>query len=109
MPQALSAKVTIQIPDQYVLVNKSEYQEMQADSLAGLRWTMNDLRKHLGNKSISWIKRNILFNPKFKKELDQMELDKYLHRSTGNGNPWWFKAREFNKFIDKHWSEINWD
>lgn len=46
--------------DQYVLVDKEAYNKLLDQSLLGRSWIMDDLRDRCGNKSIKWIKENII-------------------------------------------------
>lgn len=97
-------KMRVIIPDGYKLMSLEQCEE----PLQGKTWTMNDLRRWLGNKSSDWIKTNILFNPKFKNDIEGMINRNQIIRSKGHGSPWLFKASVFSKWLDEHWEQFNW-
>lgn len=106
MTQVLN--VPIQIPDDFILVDREQYEDLTTATLIGKAWEMKDLRAWLGNKSVDWIKENILYNPRFKTELDQMKRDGLIKEATGKGSPWRFKVKEMAEFLDKHYAEMEW-
>lgn len=108
MEQVLNVSVPIQIPDEYELVNKSEYQKLRDGSLTGRTWNMADLKDWLGGKDVKWIKKNILENSRYRKDMLQMESDRTLVFPKGKGSPWKFKANVMADWLDKHWSEFDW-
>lgn len=107
MPQVLTVNVPIQIPEKYKLVENSEYTKLQAQSLTGRTWLMADLRDWCGKKSPTWIKDNILFNPKYSRDMQTMIDHGYLVRG-GRGNSWKFKASVMAEWLDQHWNELPW-
>lgn len=106
MPQTIKATATIELPPNFKVVDTDQLGN--GDSLIGKTWNMADLRDWLGNKSKGWIEDNILYNPKYSREIQKMYDDKLIIHSGRKGSPWKFKAYEMAKFIDKHWSEFNW-
>ena len=108
MAQVLEVKVPIQIPKDYRLIKNSEYEELQKSELSGRAWGMGDLRKRLDRKSPDWIKENILFSPKFHKEIAEMEKEHLIIRPRGRGGSWKFKATAMSKFLEDHCQEFNW-
>ncbi len=42
MSQVISAKVSIQIPDNFELINKEDYQKLKRESTFGRTWNLND-------------------------------------------------------------------
>lgn len=48
MSQVISAKVSIQIPDNFELINKEDYQKLKRESTFGRTWNLNDLRNGVG-------------------------------------------------------------
>ena len=63
--QQLQVNLIVPVPDDYVIINRVEYEELQTHSLHGVYWTMNDLENRIGKKQV-WIKDNILYPQKFK-------------------------------------------
>jgi len=105
--QTLEVKVPVQIPEKYRLVETDEYNQLQNESLTGRMWTMTDLRNWIGNKSADWIKDNVLFNPSYKSEIDEMRANKEI-AGGGKGSPYHFKAARMAEFIEKHFKEMEW-
>lgn len=106
MPQTIKATATIELPANFKVVDTSQLGN--SDSLLGKTWNIADLRAWTGNKSKAWIEDNILYNPKYSREIQKMYDDKLIIHSGRKGSPWKFKAYEMAKFIDRHWSEFNW-
>jgi len=106
MAQQITAMATIELPPNFKIVDTSQLGNNE--SLLGKTWNYDDLRAWLGNKSKAWIEDNILYNPKFSREIQKMHADGFIVHKSAKGSPWKFKAREMAEFIDKHWTEFNW-
>lgn len=79
--------------DQYVLVDKEAYNKLLDQSLLGRAWIMDNVRDRCGNKSIKWIKENIIENPKYSRQIGRMEQQgQIIHK--GRGSAWKFKASD---------------
>lgn len=102
--QKLNINLSVPIPEDMVLIHKVELEELKEQSLAGIYWNMSDLTKRTG-KSINWLKDNILFLPKFKKELDSQNGGCVFYPRV-QGQPWVFKAKEMAEFLDNHFQQI---
>lgn len=98
--QRLKSEVTVEIPSHLILVEKTELQELQGQSLAGVYWNMSDLEKRI-NKSSKWIKENILYQPRFKSELEQ-----FVYYPQSQGQTWSFQANKMAEFLDKNFNAI---
>lgn len=97
MPQQIKTTAIIELPPNFKIVDTSQLGENE--SLLGKTWNYSDLRQWLGNKSKEWIEDNILFNPKYSREIKKMiDEDFIVHKGT-KGGPWKFKAREMALFI----------
>lgn len=93
--------------DQYVLVDEDTYNKLLDQTMNGRTWTMADLRIWCGNKSIDWLKKNILENPKYSREIGRMEQQgQIIHK--GRGSAWKFKASVMADFLESHWEELPW-
>jgi len=107
MPQFIKATANIEIPEGFKIVNTNQL-GTDNESLLGRTWTMKELRSWMGNKSADWIKKYVIYNSRFSREIQQMMNDKLIIESKGNGSPWFFNAYEMAKFLDKHWTEFDW-
>lgn len=108
MGQIIEAKVAIQVPDSFELVSSDELSDLRPQSVVGRTWTMNDLRDWLGHKQAVWVKDNILYNPRYSKDIQAMINHNEIRKSKGNGSPWLFKASTMAAWLDKHWEELPW-
>jgi len=106
--QTFNISVPITIPENLVLVEKADFENLNEKLLIGKRWTMEDLRNHLGKKSAEWIKTNILFQPMFREEFQKMERNLDMHKPIVKGDAWWFHATVFSKWIEDNWNRIDW-
>ncbi|WP_122646693.1 DUF771 domain-containing protein [Enterococcus mediterraneensis] len=106
MPQQFEVVVPIELPPNLKIVDTSMLGENE--TLLGKTWNYADLRAWLGNKSKEWIEDNILYNPKYSREIKQMIDSGYIVHKGAKGSPWKFKAREMALFLDEHWTEFNW-
>lgn len=93
--QEIITKVSIKIPDDYVLVEKAEIRELRARAepewVSGLDW----LSKQTGIKSHQQLKEKLLFPHKD-------ELIEFTDYPNGNGELW-----RFNTYPMKHWLRTN--
>ncbi|MCY9807075.1 DUF771 domain-containing protein [Lentilactobacillus senioris] len=109
MPQVLNVTMPVQIPDDYKLIEKSEYDDLKANEVQGKLWTKEDLRDLLGGRSFDWIKERVLYNPRLSKDYEEMKRNKFIIEAKGKGGRWLFKASEMKNFIDRNWNLINWE
>lgn len=96
-------QVTVPVPDGFVLIEKSHYQELEESSLDPV-WDMKDLKKKLKMASDDTVKQKLLENHKFEKTLRKEGIAHYPDESF---NRWRFNARKMNRFIDEHFEEIH--
>lgn len=107
MKQVLTVTVPVQIPDGMKLVPDNCH-GYEGETLTGRTWIMKDLRAWCGNKDVTWIKDNILFNPIYHNDMAEMERLHELIRPKAKGSPWKFKASVMAAWLDKHWQELPW-
>lgn len=63
-------------------------------------WHMEDLMEKTGKRQ-NWLKENILYQPRFKKE-----LQKFTHFPNGKGDRWCFQASAMHDFLQFHFLEF---
>ncbi|MGG2057376.1 DUF771 domain-containing protein [Lysinibacillus pakistanensis] len=102
--QQLQVNLTISIPEEYVLITKVEYDQLQQEKLSGQYWTMKDLEQRI-NKEYRWIKENVLYPSKFKKVLDVKEGG-FVYYPEITGEKWSFHAPKMAKFLDDNFHLI---
>lgn len=98
--QQMQVNLTIPVPDDLVLVNKVEFEELTQEKLNGCFWSMKDLERRT-NKKQEWLKENVLFQPKFKKILD-VENGGFVYYPKKSGEKWAFQAIKMAKFLDEN-------
>lgn len=104
MQQTIKAEILITIPSDQVLISKVEYEDLQTNLLQGVYWTMSDLENRTGKKQV-WIKENILYPTKFKKQLDVSEGG-FVYYPKAKGEKWSFHALKMAKFLDDNFHTI---
>lgn len=102
--QRLNIELSVQIPSEYVLINKVELEELVQESLSGVYWSMKDLEKRIGRKH-EWIKENILYPTRFKRTLDA-ENGGFVFYPNSPGQSWSFQANKMVKFLDENFSNV---
>lgn len=96
----LKAEVTINIPEHLVVIEKVEYEALQRQTKIGCWWTMEDLEAHT-NMGAQWIKKNILYVPKFKKQLEA-----FVKYPNSQGEKWRFQAIKMAQFLEDNFRTI---
>lgn len=102
--QQLQVNLTVNVPEHLVLVEKVEYETLKESALQGIYWTMQDLENRIGKKQV-WIKENILYPTKFKKQLDVM-LGGFVYYPQAKGEKWSFHANKMAQFLDDNFYQI---
>lgn len=102
--QKLKAEIVIQIPKELVLIARVEYEELKQNELLGVYWSMKDLEKRINKKS-DWIKENILYPSRFKKNLD-INNGGFVYYPETKGQPWAFQATKMAGFLEINFAKI---
>lgn len=98
--QQLKTEIIFKIPSHLVLVEKVEYDQLKYEQLSGKWWTLTDLENATKRKRL-WLQDNILYVPKFKKELEQ-----FVHYPQYRGDNWLFQATKMAKFLEDNFYKI---
>ncbi|QQC73121.1 DUF771 domain-containing protein [Lactococcus garvieae] len=95
--QMLSAQVTLIIPEDKVLVDKVEYQELKKSK--EITWnSMQEFCRYAGWNSVTMTK--ILLKPEVRNIIDISRNDNgWAYYGLGKGNHWWFIADKAKDFI----------
>lgn len=102
--QQLSVTLSIPVPSDSILIKKIELEELEKAQLVGVYWSMKDLEKRINKKS-DWIKENILYPSKFKKELD-VGSGGFVYYPKSRGETWSFQASKMADFLENHFKDI---
>jgi len=98
--QQLQVNLIVQVPDNYILVEKVEFEKLQQEQLSGRYWTMDELECRTGRGHL-WLKNNLLYIPKFKKQ-----LEKFVHYPNASGEKWAFQASKMSQFLEDNFYSI---
>lgn len=104
MTQYINVELSIEIPEDMVLVKKIELEELIEQQLVGVYWSMKDLEKRI-NKKQEWIKENILYPTKFRNILD-VNKGGFVYYPKSKGQTWAFQATKMAKFLDDNFHKI---
>lgn len=104
MQQKLSVQLLITIPESQVIIERLEYEAFKKADLLGVYWSMVDLESRIGRKK-DWIKENVLYNPRFKSQLD-INSGGFVYYPQKKGEPWSMHALQMAKFLDENFNDI---
>lgn len=93
-------KLTVEIPEDHVVIQKEEYERLQDLHLKGKFINLKELADHT-SRSTQWIKKNILYHPKYQKELVDI-----VYYPKGSGDTFVIKAKEMFEFLDQEFMNI---
>ncbi|WP_039067708.1 DUF771 domain-containing protein [Staphylococcus shinii] len=90
-------QLTVTIPEQYVVITREEYQQLQ-EKEKPVWWSMQDLINETGFKR-NWLVENILYNPKYIKQLKQFVY-------YPEGGKWAFNREPMQCFLKDNFEDI---
>lgn len=102
--QTLDVQLSIPIPADSIIISKVEYEELKMNELSGVYWSMKDLERRINRKS-DWIKKHILYPPRFRKILD-IEHGGFVFYPKTKGQNWSFHAPRMKEFLDRYFEQI---
>jgi len=95
---AQKLQLTVEIPDEYVLITKVEYEELQKLAAKGNSWeSLAWFKQETGIKHPDTLKTMILYPYR-------EELERFVRYPSGKGEPW-----KFHKNLTMQWIENNFD
>ena len=105
MTQALKATVTIQVPEDKVLVDKVQYLEMKREKEVGKIWNLVEFKKELQiPKSLNWL-REVLLKPRRDEISDWCKI---RDGQSGRGG-YIIHASKAREWIEENFDKIDWD
>lgn len=104
MDQCIKANVVIQIPEEYILVEKTEYERLKIEDDLGKWWTLSDVMKRV-NRKRTWLLENLLNNPKYRNKID-IRKGGFVKYPTGGKDSYLFLASETKKFLEDNFQEL---
>lgn len=100
----IKANVSIPIPEDMILIERSEFERYQKESLKGVWWSMKDLEQRVKRKH-EWIKENILYPSQFKEILD-VKNGGFVYYPENQGQAWAFQASKMAEFLEEYFGDI---
>lgn len=100
------SNLELSIPDDMVVIPKAELDRLWENELAGRMWGIADVAKRL-SVSDKWVRNEILYNPRFKLEIENLKLQGVVIKGPGT-SPWRFQASKFGPWLDNHIQNFNW-
>lgn len=95
--QMLTAQVTLVIPDDKVLIDKVEYQELKKSHLVTID-SMQEFCNYAGWSPDTMTK--IFLKPSIRNSIDiERNEEGWAYYGLGQGNHWWFLAEQAIDFI----------
>lgn len=82
MSKVSLSNLEISIPDNLVVIPKTELDRLWNDELVGRMWGITDVAKRLG-VSDKWVRNEILYNPRFKLEIENLKLQGVVIKGPG--------------------------
>lgn len=97
-----SININVELPDDYLLISKNEYYSLIDNNALPTKtwWSMRDLELETGFKR-EWLKRNILQNPKYKKEIEL-----FTHYPMNRNDEYRFIGSKMQQFLEEKFTEI---
>lgn len=95
-------KVEIDIPKEYQVIDRTEFEKLVNNQLIGKVWGMKDLENHVG-RSNDWLKEKLLYP--YRPELDVLNGG-FVTYPTRQGERWRFGALKMSKWLEKNIEKI---
>jgi len=92
--------VQVNIPSDYVLITKIEYENLKTEQRKAQYLTMKDLIE-LTNRKRGWLMENLLNNPKWFDELEE-----FTHFPQASGDAWLFRKNGLIEFLENRFLEV---
>ena len=102
--QKLAVNLSIPIPSDSILIKKVELEKLKRQELSGVYWNMRDLEQRT-NRSADWLKKHVLYNPRFREKLDA-ECGGFVYYPKTRGETWAFQASRMAEFLDHNFQNI---
>lgn len=88
--------IQIKIPENYVLITKSDHSQFLEQQLIGRTWSMKQLEEYT-TRSGQWLRENILEVPEFREELQE-----FVSFPQRQGQPWKFGALKMSRWLEEN-------
>ncbi|MGR5846795.1 DUF771 domain-containing protein [Streptococcus pneumoniae] len=98
--------VEIQLPEDKIIVDRKEYDNLQHNSSQGRYMTLSDVLQLL-SVSRPWLLDNVLYNPKIRREIDvELNLNGFVKYPENQGGRYFFLASKTKQWFEDNFREI---
>lgn len=98
--------IEIQLPEDKIIVDRKEYDNLQHNSSQGRYMTLSDVLQLL-SVSRPWLLDNVLYNPKIRKEIDvELNPDGFVKYPENQGGRYFFLASKTKQWFEENFREI---
>lgn len=98
--------VEIQLPEDKIIVDRKEYDNLQHNSCQGRYMTLSDVLQLL-SVSRPWLLDNVLYNPKIRREIDvELNPNGFVKYPENQGGRYFFLASKTKQWFEDNFREI---
>lgn len=98
--------VEIQLPEDKIIVDRKEYDNLQYNSSQGRYMTLSDVLQLL-SVSRPWLLDNVLYNPKIRREIDvELNPNGFVKYPENQGGRYFFLASKTKQWFEDNFREI---
>ncbi len=98
--------VEIQLPEDKIIVDRKEYDNLQHNSSQGRYMTLSDVLQLL-SVSRPWLLDNVLYNPKIRREIDvELNPNGFVKYPENQGGRYFFLASKTKQWFEYNFREI---
>ena len=98
--------VEIQLPEDKIIVDRKEYDNLQHNSSQGRYMTLSDVLQLL-SVSRPWLLDNVLYNPKIRREIDvELNPNGFVKYPENQGGRYFFLASKTKQWFEDDFREI---
>lgn len=97
----------IQLPTNKIIIDKTEYEALQSETLLGRYMTMSEVLAML-SVSRPWFLDNVLYNDKFRNmiDIDRDSENGFVKYPSNQGGRYYFLASKTRVFFEHHFQDI---
>lgn len=103
--QEIRAETVIKVPPEYVVILKTEYEELQKSDDRGRWMSLKEVVSRI-NRSSKWFCEQVLEKPQYRKKLDVNNDGGFVHYPRGGGDAYSFLKSETIEFLETYFKEI---
>ena len=102
--QKIKVETVIEVPQEYVLILRADYEELQKADDRGRWMSLKEVVSRI-NRSSKWFCEQVLEQPQYRKKLD-VKNGGFVHYPKGGGDGYSFLKSETIDFLESHFREI---